>query len=209
MYLHDDKGLFNKKIKECYEKTGVTPAMLEKDYFVTLFLKHLFKAEPNVVFKGGTCLSKCYKLIDRFSEDIDLTMRPNATQKQKKGMKYHIIDIAEKLGLEHTNADSIVSGRTYAEHIIKFPSSFPSAILKPFLLVETFFRPTPLPVNSLQASSLLYEYLKEEGADELIAEFDLGPFDVTTQSLQVTFIPDFDRTWCGMRCWAKFREGTI
>jgi len=79
MYLHNDAGLFNKRIIECYEKTGVDPAMSEKDYFVTLFLKHLFEAEPNVVFKGGTCLSKCYKIIDRFSEDIDLTMRPNAT----------------------------------------------------------------------------------------------------------------------------------
>jgi len=188
MYLHENSEQFCELIEECYAKTGVDQGMIEKDYFVTLFLKHLFEAEPNVVFKGGTCLSKCYKVIDRFSEDIDLTMRPNATQKQKKGLKYHIIDVANKLGLEHTNADSIDSGRAYAEHIIKFPSRFANNKLKPFLLVETFFRKTASPTLALPVSSLLYEYLKGEGADEVISEFDLGPCPVTVQSLQITLI---------------------
>jgi hypothetical protein len=186
--LHDDKKTFNDLIEECNEKTKVTKAMIEKDYFVTTFLKRLFEAEPNVVFEGGTCLSKCYRLIDRFSEDIDLTMRPDATQKQKKGLKYHIIEVASELGLTHTNADTIDSGRPYGKHVIAYPANFISRSLKPFLLVETFYRRTPLPTLTLPASSMLYEYLKEEGADELISKFDLEPFDVTVQALQVTLI---------------------
>jgi len=188
MYLHDDPERFVELIEDCSKKTLISEAMIEKDYYVSLFLKHLIEAEPNIIFKGGTCLSKCFKLIDRFSEDIDLTMRPNATQKQKKGMKYHIIDVAKKLGLEHTNADSVVSGRPFAEHIIKFPTKYASAGLKPFLLVETFFRRTTASTLVLPTSSLLYEYLKEEGAEEIIAKYGLGPFDATVQSLPITLI---------------------
>jgi predicted nucleotidyltransferase component of viral defense system len=94
MYLHEDAESFRDLITDCRKRTDVNEAMIEKDYFVTLFLKHLHESEPNIVFKGGTCLSKCYKLIDRFSEDIDISMRPDATQKMKKGLKYHIIDTA-------------------------------------------------------------------------------------------------------------------
>ena len=166
----------------------INSAMVEKDYFVTLFLKHLFTAEPRIVFKGGTCLSKCFGLIDRFSEDIDITMRPDATQKQKKGLKYHIVDTANKLGLEHTNADSIMSGRSYANHKIAFPSSFMSDTLKPLLIVETFFRPVSLSTLTMPASSLLYEHLRTEEAYDVIAEYGLEPFDATVQSLNITFI---------------------
>lgn len=45
---------------------------MEKDYYLTLFLKSLVARQRGIVFKGGTSLSKCHKVIDRFSEDIDL-----------------------------------------------------------------------------------------------------------------------------------------
>lgn len=41
---------------------------------MTLFLKSIVEELPDIIFKGGTSLSKCYKLIDRFSEDIDLNI---------------------------------------------------------------------------------------------------------------------------------------
>lgn len=62
------------------EKSGITGVALEKDWWVTITLKALFNSEYSkyIVFKGGTSLSKCYKLIDRFSEDIDIVIDPNA-----------------------------------------------------------------------------------------------------------------------------------
>jgi hypothetical protein len=55
----------------------MNPAIVEKDFWVCWILKHLF-AEPalkgQMVFKGGTSLSKVFGLIDRFSEDIDLIL---------------------------------------------------------------------------------------------------------------------------------------
>jgi predicted nucleotidyltransferase component of viral defense system len=57
-------------------RRGQSPAVLEKDVWVCWALDTLFKV-PGVfpmVFKGGTSLSKVYKAIDRFSEDIDVTI---------------------------------------------------------------------------------------------------------------------------------------
>jgi len=55
----------------------MNPAIVEKDFWVCWILKHLF-AKPalkgQMVFKGGTSLSKVFGLIERFSEDIDLIL---------------------------------------------------------------------------------------------------------------------------------------
>lgn len=56
---------------------GISPAVIEKDFWVCWVLKHLFADSilgTKLVFKGGTSLSKVYNLIDRFSEDIDLIL---------------------------------------------------------------------------------------------------------------------------------------
>ncbi len=56
--------------------TGLPPFAIEKDAWVTLVLRILFNSEiaDQLVFKGGTSLSKAYELIKRFSEDIDLAI---------------------------------------------------------------------------------------------------------------------------------------
>ncbi len=56
-------------------ETGRPVHLLEKDIWVVWALQALFKSPlaTDLTFKGGTSLSKVYKVIDRFSEDIDLT----------------------------------------------------------------------------------------------------------------------------------------
>lgn len=51
---------------------GLSPALVEKDYWVTHSLWALHEAGFDVWFKGGTSLSKGFRLIKRFSEDLDL-----------------------------------------------------------------------------------------------------------------------------------------
>lgn len=57
-------------------KTGIQPQAIEKDAWVTLVLRIIFnsKISEHLIFKGGTSLSKAYKLIQRFSEDVDLAI---------------------------------------------------------------------------------------------------------------------------------------
>jgi hypothetical protein len=56
---------------------NITPEVIEKDFWVCWTLKHVFALGPppaHLVFKGGTSLSKVYGIIERFSEDIDLSL---------------------------------------------------------------------------------------------------------------------------------------
>lgn len=57
------------------DASGRPPHLLEKDVWVVWALRHLFAAPyaPHLIFKGGTSLSKAYGVIQRFSEDVDLT----------------------------------------------------------------------------------------------------------------------------------------
>ena len=73
MYLHKDCEQFKNIIELTAEYCKRTPVVVEKDYYVTLILKLLAQQQEQCVFKGGTSLSKGFRVIDRFSEDIDIT----------------------------------------------------------------------------------------------------------------------------------------
>jgi len=59
-------------------RTGFPLQAVEKDWWATQALRAIFSTEyaPDILFKGGTSLSKGYGLIDRFSEDVDLAINP-------------------------------------------------------------------------------------------------------------------------------------
>ena len=62
---------------ETAARMGVSPQIIEKDFWVCWTLRRVFTLEgplPGLIFKGGTSLSKAYGLIERFSEDIDLSL---------------------------------------------------------------------------------------------------------------------------------------
>lgn len=65
-------------IEQAALKRNVSPVILEKDFWVCWLLAVLFDSEfgDSLVFKGGTSLSKVFGVIDRFSEDIDLSLSP-------------------------------------------------------------------------------------------------------------------------------------
>ena len=57
---------------------NVNPIIIEKDFWVCLILDYLMnksKYKDCLIFKGGTSLSKCYDIISRFSEDVDLILK--------------------------------------------------------------------------------------------------------------------------------------
>lgn len=79
MKLHEDKTLFRQAISATAQKMDLPEIYIEKDYWVCIALKAIFAAPigKHTIFKGGTALSKCFGLIDRFSEDIDLVVQKN------------------------------------------------------------------------------------------------------------------------------------
>ena len=60
-------------------RRGLSAVVLEKDFWVCWLLGVLFRSEfrDRLVFKGGTSLSKVFRVIERFSEDIDLSVSPS------------------------------------------------------------------------------------------------------------------------------------
>lgn len=71
----DERRLY---IEQAAIQKNISPVILEKDCFVCLLLSLLFESEfaDSLVFKGGTSLSKVFGAINRFSEDIDLSLSP-------------------------------------------------------------------------------------------------------------------------------------
>ncbi|MFN7687018.1 MAG: nucleotidyl transferase AbiEii/AbiGii toxin family protein [Sphingobacteriales bacterium] len=85
---------------------GMTMQAIEKDWWVTIVLKALFSMPqaPHFIFKGGTSLSKGWKLIERFSEDIDIALSPEAFGREYKIAPTHsYVKALKKEGCAFTN----------------------------------------------------------------------------------------------------------
>lgn len=74
--LHEDERRLY--FEQAAVRRGLSPVILEKDFWVCWLLGILFESRlaGSLVFKGGTSLSKVFGVIDRFSEDIDLSLSP-------------------------------------------------------------------------------------------------------------------------------------
>jgi hypothetical protein len=72
----DERHLY---IEQAAVRRNLSPVVLEKDFWVCWLLGVLFRSEfrESLVFKGGTSLSKVFRVIERFSEDIDLSVSPS------------------------------------------------------------------------------------------------------------------------------------
>lgn len=188
--LHHDKELFEQIVLNTANYKGVEVGIIEKDYYVTLFLKELSKVLPGLIFKGGTSLSKCHKLINRFSEDIDLNIEyeERATEGQRKNLKRTILSVIDALELELTNPENVRSKRDYNRYVVKFPTVFNSDTLKENLIVETAVYIKAYPTVSMEASSFIYEFLAGNGFDDLVNKYELQPFKLNVQSAQRTFV---------------------
>lgn len=76
MKLHENQPLFAQLLNFAANTLNIRPEFIEKDYWITRALQRMsqnINAEK-VVFKGGTSLSKAYRLTNRFSEDIDVAV---------------------------------------------------------------------------------------------------------------------------------------
>lgn len=155
-YLHNNKELFQDAIELAYEQTGIMAQAIEKDYYVAMLLRLLSEKMPYIVFKGGTSLSKCHKVIQRFSEDIDITIDTQISQGQKKAIKQAIISSANELGMNIENLDETRSRRDYNRYIISYDSvlSLANDTLNPSVLFETSYTAVSFPTITLPVAWL-------------------------------------------------------
>ena len=189
MDLHKDKENFAFVVRATSRFFNVSPSIIEKDYYVTLFLSELAQQVPYLIFKGGTSLSKCYKKIDRFSEDIDITLDfEHQSQAYLKNLKNTIFKICDKLDMNLLNKEEIRTRRKYNCYKIDYFTKHSFLGLNPQLLIETSFIVDAFPVEIKKAASMIYDYLKINHNDDVIIRYKLEPFDVCVQTLNRTFI---------------------
>lgn len=85
-YLHDHKD-FPDLLRILEEESGIQAGLIEKDYWIMHVLYGLTKQGFSFELKGGTSLSKGYRIIDRFSEDIDIHIKAPAELKVNENPK--------------------------------------------------------------------------------------------------------------------------
>ena len=190
MYLHDDRGLFAETIYQVEDFTGRAAAIVEKDYYVTLILRFLAHNLPNIVFKGGTSLSKGYRAINRFSEDIDITFDEHIGQARRKKLKNNCIkEISEKLNMPIANWNETQSDRDYNAYYFTYKSicGLDERILDSVKL-ETALGSYAFPTETMKIGNYIGEFLKSKGRGDLEKRFFLDEFDMKLQTIDRTFI---------------------
>ncbi|WP_304427382.1 nucleotidyl transferase AbiEii/AbiGii toxin family protein [uncultured Adlercreutzia sp.] len=184
-YLHEDVEEFNLIVRVIEKEQGLKREFIIKDYFTVLALREIIARNPDVVFKGGTCLSKCYGVIDRFSEDIDLGLEvAHATEGMRKKLKKAVVGAMDALGLTIGNLDKTRSRREFNRYVVSLPLS---PIEGDSLIIETAVMSPTAPTDRRVIVSFVGEYLAARGRDDLLEQFGLGPFDLTVNSLERTF----------------------
>ena len=194
MRLHEDTEAFSELVQATAEALGLPQLYVEKDYWVTKALKHLSESAHvnEVVFKGGTSLSKAYRLVDRFSEDIDLAVFAGDRADSARKTLLKSVEVTVANGLTELESDPRVSkGSKYRKTVYQYPRSVDGAEFgqaSPELLIEVnaFTRPEPYELRQIQ--TLIAETLPTLGRDDLVTEFGLESFSVNVLSVKRTLV---------------------
>ncbi len=193
MKLHLNKEDFKDLITLTAKDMNILEVYIEKDYWVCYILKNLSESEylENIVFKGGTSLSKAYGLIERFSEDIDLQLInfEGGDSKKKNFIKKIESKISEGLNLLDNHPRESKSGNIrktiYSYKKLIEESNFFQGSQE--LVLEINSMSTPEPYEKREIRTYISEFL-EKTNKEYIKEFDLESFYVNVLDKKRTFV---------------------
>lgn len=191
MYLHRDRETFKDMVEQAADSSGRTPAVVEKDYYVTLILKLFSEQLAECVFKGGTSLSKGFHVIDRFSEDIDITFKEHIGESRRKKLKNVVLKgISEELGMPIANWEETQSDRDYNAYLFSYESAFglQDDRLPQYVKLETALGSYSFPTQTVEIRNYIGDYLEGRGRVDLAERFSLGRFSMNLQSLERTYI---------------------
>lgn len=211
MKLHLNKEVFSEIISATVEEFGLRDFQVEKDYYVSLLLSKIAASNSRVsiVFKGGTALSKCYSLIDRFSEDIDLAVMFDSNRvsdNERRLLKTIIIENIKESNMELINLENIRSRRDYNEYKVNYNKSFDSDDeMVSHIIVETIVSYRPFPSEKMKVSNYITKYLERTGRQDLIDKYELEPFEMPIQTLERTFVDKIFAT-CDYHMHGKYNR---
>ena len=182
-YLHNHKD-FPQLLRIVGQELGIEPGLVEKDYWIMHTLYGLKKQGYQFELKGGTSLSKGYRIIHRFSEDIDIHISPPANfdieenpKKEKAAnieAKKNFYDwLAEDIkidGIEEVKRDNAFDDTRYYRsggiRLLYKSIEKPIDGIKEGILLEAGFD-TVTPNNKVDISSWAYDKAAEQGVDTI------------------------------------------
>lgn len=161
--LHDNKNEFAKILERTAAQTSFPLRLLEKDYYITIVLSNINKLSNNLVFKGGTCLSKIYYSYYRLSEDLDFTLklsdnkstrkiRSNAMQPLKKSLKPFL----NKIGMSVRNLEK-AGHRESTQYVYYLEYSSVVLSKREYIKLEVGIRFNPL--SRLESKKVNHKFL--------------------------------------------------
>lgn len=149
---------------------GIDPAFVEKDFWVTELLRSISRPLPpdptgprdvTVIFKGGTSLSKIYKLVERFSEDVDILVVSEGmgSGRRDRVLKDLAVRVVQDFGLGGDDCRITESTRGVKRNVrYRYPRRFPSAAVTDGVLLEMGTRGGVGPIASRSVRSLVAEH---------------------------------------------------
>jgi hypothetical protein len=156
---------------EHFRSRGLREAIIEKDYFVTEALRIIEQAAGHqIIFKGGTSLSKGWNLIQRFSEDIDIFLDPTAFEPPlgKKGIDRELKKLRHLVeqhpGLTFVEKESQTIGGFGRNDRFEYAQRFAGAgEIRNRVLVEAGTASGREPTERVRLHSYVGQFLKETG----------------------------------------------
>ena len=184
MILHKNISLFKDAVTITAQQLNLPAVYIEKDYWVTFALHTIFHNSigKETIFKGGTALSKCFGLVNRFSEDIDLVvLRRKGESNNKLTNKIkeisaavstllpevEIADVTQKMGMNRKTAHS------YSK---EFTGNYGQ--VRDVIIVEATWLGYYEPYTTKSLSSFVGDMMIKNGQSKIAEEKGMMPFDV-------------------------------
>ncbi len=188
-----NREVLEELILEINNRTKIRNEILEKDYYVCLVLKELARKqnELKAYFKGGTAVYKILNQMNRFSEDIDLTVKVNPKEtnnSNKMRLKKSALGYDIK-GLELVKEETI-DKKGSVTSFYKYDSLFSVNELfkSERIQIEATSFTVSEPVSTYTIEPLIYKYATKEEKKILKEKYNISEFNIEIIKLERIFV---------------------
>lgn len=188
-----NKEVLEELILNINYRTGIRNDILEKDYYVCLVLKDLAKKQDKLqaYFKGGTAIYKILDHMNRFSEDIDLTVKVNEMESNnhnrmrlKNSALGYKIEGLELIGAETIDRKGSITSFYKYDSLFGINELFKSEKIQ----IESTSFTVSEPVRRYTIEPLVYKYALDSEKKILKEEYNISEFDIEIIKLERIFV---------------------